>query len=241
MTFITCGMGGGTGTGAAPIIAKAAKEMDILTVGIVTIPWNIYFGARRVRAELADSKARDIEVQPSDLAYVDQAERRSLAVAIAMHGVSAAGFAAVAYFGLTPVGWFVAAAAVALTLLRPAVRVYQHVVARLTDISHRGRYPRDDVQTALDALQRHEVQLDHLERTLDIGEDSSWAARVVEELDELDRRIAAAHTAHVELRQSNEEAHHRLSREAQAAVERLTEDTEFLGSVREIIRFVKEA
>ncbi len=39
MVFITAGMGGGTGTGAAPIIAKMAKEMDILTVGIVTIPF----------------------------------------------------------------------------------------------------------------------------------------------------------------------------------------------------------
>lgn len=39
MVFITAGMGGGTGTGAAPIIAKAAKDMGILTVGIVTIPF----------------------------------------------------------------------------------------------------------------------------------------------------------------------------------------------------------
>jgi len=39
MVFITAGMGGGTGTGAAPVIAKIAKEMEILTVGIVTIPF----------------------------------------------------------------------------------------------------------------------------------------------------------------------------------------------------------
>ena len=39
MVFITAGMGGGTGTGAAPIIAKTVKEMDILTIGIVTIPF----------------------------------------------------------------------------------------------------------------------------------------------------------------------------------------------------------
>ncbi len=39
MVFITAGMGGGTGTGAAPVIAKLAKDMDILTVGIVTIPF----------------------------------------------------------------------------------------------------------------------------------------------------------------------------------------------------------
>ena len=45
MVFITAGMGGGTGTGAAPVIAKAAKEMDILTVGIVTKPFS--FEGRR--------------------------------------------------------------------------------------------------------------------------------------------------------------------------------------------------
>ncbi len=39
MVFITAGMGGGTGTGAAPVVARVAKEMDILTVGIVTIPF----------------------------------------------------------------------------------------------------------------------------------------------------------------------------------------------------------
>jgi cell division protein FtsZ len=46
MLFITAGMGGGTGTGAAPIIAKTAREMDILTVGIVTTPFS-FEGKRR--------------------------------------------------------------------------------------------------------------------------------------------------------------------------------------------------
>jgi cell division protein FtsZ len=46
MVFITAGMGGGTGTGAAPIIAKIAKDMDILTVGIVTMPF-AFEGRRR--------------------------------------------------------------------------------------------------------------------------------------------------------------------------------------------------
>ena len=36
MVFVTCGMGGGTGTGAAPVVAGIAKEMGILTVGVVT-------------------------------------------------------------------------------------------------------------------------------------------------------------------------------------------------------------
>jgi cell division protein FtsZ len=51
MLFVTAGMGGGTGTGAAPIIAKAAKEMDILTVGIITLPFT-FEGRRRTRHAL---------------------------------------------------------------------------------------------------------------------------------------------------------------------------------------------
>ena len=47
MVFITAGMGGGTGTGAAPVIARIAKEMDILTVGIVTIPF-IFEGENKI-------------------------------------------------------------------------------------------------------------------------------------------------------------------------------------------------
>ncbi|MCW8897679.1 MAG: cell division protein FtsZ [Flavobacteriales bacterium] len=51
MVFITAGMGGGTGTGAAPIIAKTAREMGILTVGIVTIPFSFEGRRRKQQAE----------------------------------------------------------------------------------------------------------------------------------------------------------------------------------------------
>lgn len=52
MVFITAGMGGGTGTGAAPVIAKAAKEQGILTVGVVTKPFTFEGKRRRDHAEL---------------------------------------------------------------------------------------------------------------------------------------------------------------------------------------------
>jgi cell division protein FtsZ len=52
MLFVTAGMGGGTGTGAAPVIARAAKERDILTVGVVTKPFH-FEGARRMRIAMA--------------------------------------------------------------------------------------------------------------------------------------------------------------------------------------------
>lgn len=58
MAFITAGMGGGTGTGAAPVIAKVARDLDILTVGIVTIPFQ-FEGAMRCRqAQLGIERLR---------------------------------------------------------------------------------------------------------------------------------------------------------------------------------------
>ena len=58
MVFITAGMGGGTGTGAAPIISKLAKEMDILTVGIVTMPFQFEGKIREQQAKTGIEKLR---------------------------------------------------------------------------------------------------------------------------------------------------------------------------------------
>ena len=58
MVFITAGMGGGTGTGAAPIIAKIAKDMDILTVGIVTMPFAFEGRRRSKQAQLGIDQLR---------------------------------------------------------------------------------------------------------------------------------------------------------------------------------------
>lgn len=58
MVFITAGMGGGTGTGAAPVISKLAKEMDILTVGIVTMPFQFEGKIREQQAKTGIEKLR---------------------------------------------------------------------------------------------------------------------------------------------------------------------------------------
>lgn len=59
MVFVTAGMGGGTGTGAAPVIAQVAKDLGILTVGIVTIPFNFEGRKRRQQAEEGLNKMRE--------------------------------------------------------------------------------------------------------------------------------------------------------------------------------------
>ncbi len=58
MIFVTAGMGGGTGTGAAPVIASAAKELGILTVGIITVPFKFEGRKRRSQAEEGIEKMR---------------------------------------------------------------------------------------------------------------------------------------------------------------------------------------
>ena len=67
MVFITAGMGGGTGTGAAPIVARVAKEMGILTVGVVTKPFE-FEGPRRMRQ--ADVGTTELEANVDSLIVV---------------------------------------------------------------------------------------------------------------------------------------------------------------------------
>ena len=59
MVFVTAGMGGGTGTGAAPIVAATAKEMGILTIGVVTKPFMFEGKARKLRADYGTQKLRE--------------------------------------------------------------------------------------------------------------------------------------------------------------------------------------
>jgi cell division protein FtsZ len=59
MVFVTAGMGGGTGTGAAPVIAQVARELGILTVGIVTVPFGFEGRKRRMQAEEGLEKLRE--------------------------------------------------------------------------------------------------------------------------------------------------------------------------------------
>jgi cell division protein FtsZ len=75
MAFITAGMGGGTGTGAAPVIAKAARDMGILTVGIVTIPFKF---EGRVRIEQALEGIAEIEQHVDSLLIINNEKLRDM-------------------------------------------------------------------------------------------------------------------------------------------------------------------
>lgn len=80
MVFVTCGMGGGTGTGAAPVVAKIAKEMGILTVGVVTKPFRFEARQRMSNAEKGIENLRgnvdSLIVIPNDR-LLDLVDRRT--------------------------------------------------------------------------------------------------------------------------------------------------------------------
>lgn len=75
MVFITAGMGGGTGTGAAPIIAKMAKEMDILTVGIVTMPFQF---EGKMRIEQAQKGVEELRAVVDSLIVINNNKLREV-------------------------------------------------------------------------------------------------------------------------------------------------------------------
>lgn len=89
MVFITAGMGGGTGTGAAPVIAKIAKSMDILTVGVVTRPFRFEGRTKAIKAQKGiESLAANVDsilVIPNEqLKKIPGNEHRSIAEAFQM-------------------------------------------------------------------------------------------------------------------------------------------------------------
>jgi len=75
MIFITAGMGGGTGTGAAPIIARMAKEMDILTVGIVTMPFQF---EGKIRLEQAQRGMEELKASVDSLIVINNNKLREV-------------------------------------------------------------------------------------------------------------------------------------------------------------------
>ena len=88
MAFVTAGMGGGTGTGAAPVIAKASKAMGILTVGVVTKPFTFEGPKRRKQAELGIEYLKEyvdaLVIIPNDKLIENSAKNTSMLEAFKM-------------------------------------------------------------------------------------------------------------------------------------------------------------
>lgn len=208
---------------------------------IVTVPWNVHFEARGVLAEAEASAEKEIPVEGKKINYVKTIAKWSLVAAIALHLLSAAGLYTLAATGISAVGYVSSGAALLLTALRPAVRVYEYLSARLAMIRQEFQYPRQDIVELRDRFAALETTVTRLEEQLDPEEPYSWAATYHRHWEETRKELARLSASLEELRATNENQHERLSREAQQAIAQLTTDSQFLDHVREIIRFFKTA
>ena len=208
---------------------------------IVTIPWNVYFEAREVLAETEISQEKRITFDEQKRSYLKKVSFWSLAIAIVLHILSTAGLYTLAATGISVVGYVSSGAALLLTFLRPAIRAYEYLAARLAMIRQEIKYPREDVMELRQRFQFLEANVANIERQINPQDNNSLVARLQEDNQQARQDLAKLKAQLEQLQAKNELAHEELSREASQAISQLTEDSQFLGNVREIIRFIKKS
>ncbi|MEH2270990.1 MAG: hypothetical protein V7K68_21670 [Nostoc sp.] len=208
---------------------------------IVTVPWNVHFQAKEVLAEAAQSTEKGIAVDEKQVKYVTALAKRSLWVAIALHLFSAVGLYTLAVTGISTVGYISSGAALLLTILRPAIRAYEYLYARLAMIRQEWKYPREDIFELRDRFSILEQKIQSLEDQLNPEQPYSLSATQQRFAEETRRDLARIAANLEELRATNQTEHERLGREARNAIAQLSTDGQFLDHVREIIRFFKTA
>ena len=208
---------------------------------ITTVPWNIHFQAKGVIVEALESQARTIPIATNKLNYAQMLAKRSLQVAIALHLLSALTLYSLSAVGITPIGTISAAAALLLTGLRPAVRGYEYLAARLQSLQQEFQYPREDVVELCSRLSQLQATVEGLERQLNPESEGSWVQKYERFAQEMRGEVSQTQTAIARLRSDNASDHDRLAREASQSIAKLSEDSEFLNHARELIQFFKSA
>jgi hypothetical protein len=208
---------------------------------IITIPWNVYFDAQEVIAEAHISRQKNIPIDEKQLKYVQKVAYFSIIVAIALHFLSALALYFLAASGISVVGYVSSVATLLLTVLRPAIRGYQYLALRLRAIRQEIKYPREDVLELRQRVLMMENTLKNLEQILDPNNKDSLVKKQEQEWQELRRNYQQLRANLEHFQAINQQEHDNISKNARQAIAQLTEDSQFLEQVREIIRFFKKA
>ena len=208
---------------------------------IVRFPWDIHFQAREVVHQTAEATSRGIAVNPEQRDYAQRWVKWSLVLAISLHLVSAAVLFILAFIEVSVIGYIGSGVALLLTGLRPLIRGYQHINQRLNLIKHQTHYPREDVVRLRAEVEEIQTNVEMLQQTLRLSDQSSWAAKLEQKLNTMHHELGQLNIALQHMRQTNQAEHQRLARDTEHAVAKITADGMFLDHVREIIRFVKAA
>lgn len=125
-------------------IGAGAVALGWLVV-LVTLPWNLYFAARRAAAEMAVSRGRGITVPAAYGGEARQIGRRMLWFALGAHAATALAAGLIAYVSGRALGYYFAGFYLLSAGVRPAVAYFAHVRERITAMTRESRHPRDDI------------------------------------------------------------------------------------------------
>jgi len=135
-------------------------------VVLTTVPWNLYFAARRTAQQIAVSRERGIAVQPGYDQEAARISRQMLRFALGAHLGTALAAAAIAWLTGNQAGYYIAGIFLLSTAFRPAAAYFGHLRERIRVLSRESTHPRDDVATLLRRADTMEKAADELRRQL---------------------------------------------------------------------------
>lgn len=208
---------------------------------ITTVPWNMHFKAKEILSDVKESQKTGISVENIDIDYAKKISKTYLFVAILLHILSAIGLYILAKTGVSVVGYIGAAFALALTALRPSVRMYEYISYRLSNMSQRIKYPREDINKVTLDLADLKYRVDFIAEKLDTEKADSWINRKENEMQELRESMRHIRQNFETLNVQMQSNHQALVKQTESKIASLSEDAQFLNQARQLVRFIKEA
>ena len=221
-------------------------------VVLTTVPWNLYFAARRTAQEIAVSRERGIAVQPGYDQEAARISRQMLRFALAAHLGTALAAAVIAVLSGNKAGYYIAGISLLSTVFRPAAAYFGHLRERIRVLTRESTHPRDDVATLLrraDMMQQYADELrlqlrnanEDLRRTESALTDAIAHARQVlaGDLNRLQDMQAADRAAARSRDEDLERQIGQMVRRIEATLDGISDHQELLAGLRALVRMVR--
>jgi hypothetical protein len=225
-------------------IAAVVIALTWLVV-LVTVPWNLYFAARRAAQEMEVSRDRGIAVQSAYDAEARRISSRMLRFALGGHLGTAITATVIAYISGNKTGYYVAGIFLLATMFRPASAYFLHVRERIKVFTRESVHPRDDVitlwermgevsalarQTADDLHRTQATLADTIEHTRNLLDADLSRLRETQEAERVQ-----AHSHHDDLKRQIDQ----MVRRIEATLDGISDHQELLAGLRALVRMVR--
>jgi hypothetical protein len=219
---------------------------------LVSMPWNLYFAARRVVAEMAVSRERGITVRPANDGEARRIARRMLWLAVGGHLGTALAATAITVATGNKTGYYVAGAFLLSTAFRPAGAYLSHVRERIGVLTRESTHPREDVVTLRAELDGIQQSLEELRTGTRKGEDDLRRAEAaltdaiaharslltadfsrLRDAQEADRALARSRADDLERQVAQ------MVRRIEATLDGISDHGELMAGLRALVRIVR--